>query len=50
MTGFLPVLTDAMVPLTGLGNSVTFPSLLATTYWIERDPPGPKGDSMRNQF
>ena len=22
----------------------------ATTYWIERDPPGPKGDSMRNQF
>ena len=22
----------------------------ATTYWIDRDPPGPEGDSMRNQF
>lgn len=22
----------------------------AATYWIERDPPGPEGDSMRNQF
>lgn len=22
----------------------------ATTYWIERDPPGPEPDSMKNQF
>lgn len=22
----------------------------ATTYWVERSPPGPSGDSLRNQF